>query len=54
MLLDTPPRLNDYPPSQWSAAVDVGEWLRRLGLGRYEENFRENNVAVDVPPCCRS
>ncbi len=30
--------------------MDVGAWLRGLGLGRYEAAFRENDVAADVLP----
>jgi class 3 adenylate cyclase len=30
--------------------MDVGEWLRGLGLGRYETNFRDNRVDADVLP----
>jgi hypothetical protein len=30
--------------------MDVGGWLRGLGLGRYEEKFRENKIDFDVPP----
>jgi len=30
--------------------VDVGEWLRNLGLERYEAAFRENDVSeADLP-----
>ena len=28
--------------------MDVGEWLRSLGLGQYEANFRDNKIDVDV------
>jgi SAM domain (Sterile alpha motif) len=44
------------PPGRWSApsitepgetAVDVGSWLRNLGLERYETAFRENEVGVE-------
>jgi class 3 adenylate cyclase len=28
--------------------MDVGEWLRGLGLGRYGEKFRENKIDFDV------
>ena len=28
--------------------MDVGGWLRGLGLGRYEEKFRENKINFDV------
>jgi class 3 adenylate cyclase/predicted ATPase len=34
----------------WSAAMDVGEWLRGLGLGRYEANFRDNKIDADLLP----
>ena len=30
--------------------MDVGGWLRSLGLGQYEEKFRDNKVDVDVLP----
>jgi hypothetical protein len=26
------------------AAMDVGEWLRNLGLGEYEAAFRDNAI----------
>jgi class 3 adenylate cyclase len=28
--------------------MDVGGWLRNLGLGRYEKEFRESNIDFDV------
>ena len=28
--------------------MDIGGWLRDLGLGRYEKEFRENNIDFDV------
>ena len=28
--------------------MDVGGWLRGLGLGRYEEKFRESKIDFDV------
>jgi class 3 adenylate cyclase/predicted ATPase len=31
-------------------AVDIGAWLRDLGLERYEQAFRENEVGPDVLP----
>src|SRR5271167_2408426 len=34
----------------WSAAMDVGGWLRSLGLDQYEANFRENKIEADVLP----
>src|SRR5271166_4263720 len=34
----------------WSAAMDLGGWLRSLGLGQYEANFRDNKIDADVLP----
>jgi class 3 adenylate cyclase len=34
----------------WSAATDVGEWLRDLGLGQYEAHFRDNKIDADMLP----
>jgi len=30
------------------ASADIGAWLRELGLERYEEAFRANDIDVDV------
>jgi uncharacterized protein YjiS (DUF1127 family) len=30
--------------------VDIGAWLRDLGLDRYEQAFRENDIASAVLP----
>jgi len=30
--------------------VDVGAWLRNLGLGQYEVAFLENEIDVEVLP----
>ena len=30
--------------------MDVGDWLRGLGLGQYEEKFRDNKIDADVLP----
>jgi class 3 adenylate cyclase/tetratricopeptide (TPR) repeat protein len=30
--------------------MDVGGWLRGLGLGQYEESFRDNKIDADVLP----
>ncbi len=35
---------------QGNMAMDVGDWLRRLGLGRYEAAFRDNAVDDVVLP----
>jgi class 3 adenylate cyclase len=34
----------------WGAAMDVGGWLRGLGLGKYEANFRDNAIDADLLP----
>jgi class 3 adenylate cyclase len=34
----------------WGAAMDVVEWLRGLGLGQYETNFRDNKIDADLLP----
>ena len=28
--------------------MDVGDWLRSLGLGQYETLFRQNEIEADV------
>jgi class 3 adenylate cyclase len=30
--------------------VDVAGWLRSLGLGQYEEAFRDNDIDVEILP----
>jgi hypothetical protein len=30
--------------------VDIGDWLRGLGLERYEQAFRDNDVDAEVLP----
>jgi len=35
-------------------AVDIAEWLRQLGLERYEQAFRENAVDLDILPKLRA
>ena len=30
--------------------MDVGGWLRSLGLDQYEANFRDNSIGADVLP----
>ena len=32
----------------WATIMDLGSWLRSLGLERYEVAFRENAIAADV------
>jgi class 3 adenylate cyclase/predicted ATPase len=49
--LDTPPRLRKHPDAGvWSAAMDVGGWLRGLGLGKYEAAFLDNGIGEAVLP----
>jgi SAM domain (Sterile alpha motif) len=36
------------PKALWGAAMDVGVWLRSLGLGQYEATFRDSAIDVDV------
>src|SRR5580700_10749323 len=28
--------------------MDVGDWLRSLGLGQYEATFRDNAIGMDI------
>ena len=28
--------------------MDVGDWLRSLGLGEYEATFRDNAIGMDI------
>src|SRR5262245_30835667 len=37
-------------PGPWSAAMDVGGWLRSLGLGQYEALFRASEIDADILP----
>src|SRR6516164_1288631 len=34
----------------WSAAMDVGGWLRSLGLGQYEALFRASEIDAEILP----
>jgi hypothetical protein len=34
--------------------MDVGDWLRRLGLDQYEATFRENNIEDTILPSLTS
>jgi SAM domain (Sterile alpha motif) len=43
-------RLRDYPVQIWGPAMDVGGWLRGLGLGQYEDTFRDNKIDADLLP----
>src|SRR5208337_5335372 len=48
--LDMFQSFRDYPRKLWRPAMDVGVWLRALGLGQYEEKFRDNKIDADVLP----
>jgi hypothetical protein len=39
-----------FDQAMWGAAMDVGGWLRGLGLDQYEANFRDNRVDAAVLP----
>ena len=50
-VLDTGQGLRKYPaPVAWSAAMDVGGWLRGLGLGKYEAAFHDNGIDELILP----
>ena len=36
--------------AMWGLVMDVGGWLRSLGLGQYEEKFRDNRIEADLLP----
>src|SRR5208282_1600099 len=40
--------MRSMPPG--NATIDVGEWLRSLGLGQYEAAFRKNAIDGKVLP----
>jgi hypothetical protein len=48
--LDTSFDLDDHPPLQIGAVMDVADWLRALGLSQYEALFRESEIDADVLP----
>jgi hypothetical protein len=49
--LDTPQRLSDHPAKPRDVrAMDVGGWLRGLGLGQYEEKFQDNTIDAALVP----
>jgi SAM (Sterile alpha motif) domain-containing protein len=50
MLLDLPLDLDDYrPPEHGIGIMDVGAWLRSLGLAQYEALFRQNGYPLHCP-----
>ena len=49
--LDTPYRPGGSSPrAGWDATMDIGGWLRGLGLGQYEATFRESEIDAEVLP----
>src|SRR5579863_5375880 len=34
----------------WGAAMDIGEWLKGIGLGQYEATFRQHAIDAEVLP----
>jgi class 3 adenylate cyclase/predicted ATPase len=49
-LLDTLPDLDDHRFEDGCRTMDVGAWLRSLGLEQYEANFRDNKIDADLLP----
>ena len=49
-LLDTPPNLDDHRFEDGCRTMDVGSWLRSLGLGQYEAAFSDNSIDAEVLP----
>jgi class 3 adenylate cyclase/predicted ATPase len=47
-LLDTLPNLDDHRFEDGCRTMDVGSWLRSLGLGQYEAAFKDNAVDAEV------
>ncbi len=37
-------------PCRFDTTMDIGGWLRGLGLGQYETTFRENEIDAEVLP----
>ena len=49
VLLDLPLDLDDYRrPEHGIGIMDVGAWLRSLGLAQYEALFRQNDIDAEV------
>jgi hypothetical protein len=43
-------RLDDHANGERGAVMDVGGWLRKLGLEQYEAAFRENAISEKILP----
>ena len=37
-------------PKKHGEPMDIGGWLRSLGLGQYEATFRESEIDADILP----
>src|SRR5215210_77480 len=49
--IDRLSRLEDHAAiTNWGAVMDLGGWLRRLGLEQYEAAFRDNEIDDTVLP----
>jgi SAM domain (Sterile alpha motif) len=49
--MDTLLRLDDHARwASWGIVMDLGDWLRSLGLEQYEAIFRENAIDAAVLP----
>jgi hypothetical protein len=46
--IDTQFDIEDHPAEWLGAIMDVGDWLRTLGLGQYEAAFRESEIDAEV------
>ena len=47
-MLDTLPNLDDHRFEDGCKTMDVGSWLRSLGLEQYESLFRESDIDAEV------
>ena len=47
-MLDTLPNLDDHRFEDGCRTMDVGSWLRSLGLKQYEALFREKDIDAEV------
>lgn len=47
--LDTSLGFEHHSPGP-GAIMDVGAWLRGLGLGQYEDRFRDGEIEADILP----
>jgi SAM domain (Sterile alpha motif) len=43
-------QVDHRPEPVGNATMDIGGWLRGLGLGQYEATFRESEIDAEVLP----